>query len=119
MDQIHEWIKKPPETSRVVTITPKAAATILGIGTDTPGLNSHNRGRKPGKIKEYAEDMTKGTWHLTGDTIKFTKSGLLGDGQNRLYACVQGAQGVPDSCRVRDRRRCLPMARQGQAALHR
>jgi hypothetical protein len=89
MDQITEWIKKPPDTSRVITITPKAAATILGVGTDTPGLNSHNRGRKPGKIKEYAEDMANGTWHLTGDTIKFTVSGLLGDGQNRLYACVR------------------------------
>jgi hypothetical protein len=89
MEQIHEWIKKPPETSRVVSITPKAAATILGVGTDSPGLNSHNRGRKPSKIKEYAEDMTNSQWHLTGDTIKFTKSGLLGDGQNRLYACVR------------------------------
>lgn len=89
MDQINEWIKKPPETSRVITFTPKAAATILGVGTDTPGMNSHNRGRKPSKIKEYAEDMTNGTWHLTGDTIKFTKSGVLGDGQNRLYACVR------------------------------
>ena len=69
--------------------TPKAAATILGVGTDSPGLNSHNRARKPGKIKEYAHDMASSAWHLTGDTIKFTKSGLLGDGQNRLYACVR------------------------------
>lgn len=89
MDQINEWIKNPPDTSRVVTFTPKASETILGIGSDTPGLNSHNRGRKPAKIKEYADDMANGTWHLTGDTIKFTKSGLLGDGQNRLYACAR------------------------------
>jgi hypothetical protein len=89
MDQINDWIKKPPETSRVISITPKAAATILGVGTDSPGLNSHNRARKPSKIKEYATDMASGTWHLTGDTIKFTKGGLLGDGQNRLYACVR------------------------------
>jgi hypothetical protein len=89
MDQIMDWIKNPPETSRVITITPKAAATILGVGTDSPGLNSHNRGRKPGKIREYSTDMETGQWHLTGDTIKFTKGGLLGDGQNRLYACVR------------------------------
>lgn len=89
MEQIVEWIKNPPETSRVITFTPKAAATILGIGTDTAGMNSHNRGKKPSKIKEYANDMENSTWHLTGDTIKFTTSGLLGDGQNRLYACVR------------------------------
>ncbi len=89
MDQLNEWIKKPPETSRVIMITPKAAATILGVGTDTAGMNSHNRARKPSKIKEYANDMENSTWHLTGDTIKFTKSGVLGDGQNRLYACVR------------------------------
>jgi hypothetical protein len=89
MDQINEWIKNPPETSRVVSFTPKAAATILGVGTDTPGMNTHNRARKPSKIKEYANDMESQAWHLTGDTIKFTKTGKLGDGQNRLYACVR------------------------------
>lgn len=89
MEQLTEWIKKPPETSRVVMITPKAAETILGIGTEGPGLNSHNRARKPGKIKEYANDMANSGWHLTGDTIKFTKAGVLGDGQNRLYACAR------------------------------
>jgi hypothetical protein len=89
MDQIKEMIADPPERSVVMTITPKVAATILGVGTDGPGLNSHNRGRKPSKIREYATDMGGGQWHLTGDTIKFTKSGLLGDGQNRLYGCVR------------------------------
>lgn len=89
MEQIANWIKNPPETSRVILYTPKAAEAILGYGTDTPGLNSHNRGRKPSKIREYANDMTNGQWHLTGDTIKFTRSGLLGDGQNRLYACIR------------------------------
>lgn len=89
MDQLTEWIANPPETSRVMMITPKMAATILGVGTDTPGMNSHNRARKPSKIKEYANDMVNGQWHITGDTIKFTRSGRLGDGQNRLYACVR------------------------------
>lgn len=89
MEQIMEWIKNPPETSRVITITPKVASVILGVGTDAGGLNTHNRGRKPSKIREYANDMEKGQWHLTGDTVKFTKGGLLGDGQNRLYACVR------------------------------
>lgn len=89
MEQIAYWIKNPPETSRVITFTPKAAATILGIGSETSGLNSHNRAKKPSKIREYASDMENGVWHITGDTIKFTTSGALGDGQNRLFGCVK------------------------------
>lgn len=89
MEQLTHWIKNPPETSRVITFTPKAAEIILGVGTEENGLNTHNRAKKPSKIKEYAGDMGLGEWHLTGDTVKFTKSGRLGDGQNRLFACVK------------------------------
>lgn len=91
IDQIKEWIKNPPENSRVITFTPKIAAEILGeqIDGDKVGLNTHNRHKKPKKVKEYSEDMTDGDWKFTGDTVKFCKSGALGDGQNRLYACIR------------------------------
>lgn len=84
---IEKWIKEPPETSRVITITPKVAGALLGIGGDGVGRNTHNRHKKPSKIAEYSNDMIDGQWRLTGDTIKFTVSGAIGDGQNRLMAC--------------------------------
>lgn len=86
---LDHYIKEPPETSRVFTFTPKMAATILGLGGDGVGRNTHNRNRKLKKINEYADDMTDNQWRLTGDTIKFTQSGALGDGQNRLFACAK------------------------------
>ena len=91
MSLIRGWIKDPPENSRVLTFTPKVAAEILGLQPDGDGvgMNTHNRARKPAKIKEYADDMADGEWKLTGDTIKFTVSGAVGDGQNRLLGCVK------------------------------
>jgi hypothetical protein len=80
-------IKEPPENSRILTVTPELAQWIL------ENINTNNRRQRPGKIKAWAAVMAAGDWLLTGDTIKFGKSGALIDGQNRLAACFRG--GVP------------------------
>jgi hypothetical protein len=80
LDQLR---KNPPENSRRVTITPHLAEHIL------LSLNSNNRPRRSNSVKQYADDMAGGRWRLTGDTIKFGKSGILRDGQHRLAACVR------------------------------
>lgn len=84
LDQLR---KNPPENSRRVTITPLLAEHIL------LSLNSSNRPRRSNSVKQYADDMMGGRWRLTGDTVKFGKSGILRDGQHRLAACVRA--GVP------------------------
>ena len=76
-------IVSPPENSRIVVFNPQLAKWVL----DT--YNHNNRPKKPGKIKEYAEDMVNEKWGLTGETIKFSDQGRLVDGQNRLMACVR------------------------------
>lgn len=78
-------IKHPPETSRVLTITPALAERIL----TTRNLN--NRPMKSGKIKDYARDLKEGRWGLTGDTLKFASDGSLRDGQNRLAAVIRAS----------------------------
>lgn len=78
-------IKHPPETSRVLTITPELAERIL------TQRNLNNRPMKSGKIKDYARDLKEGRWGLTGDTLKFGKDGSLRDGQNRLAAVIRAA----------------------------
>lgn len=80
---LEELIKNPPENSRVISISSALAEWILRE------LNPQNRNKRPAKIKRFAADMDAGKWELTGDTIKFGKSGLLRDGQNRLTACVR------------------------------
>lgn len=86
VEQLDALIRRPPQNSRVVTFTPELAEWIVS------NLNDNNRRKRPGKIRRFAEAMQKG-WGLTGDTIKFGKSGVLLDGQNRLSACVRA--GVP------------------------
>ena len=80
-------IKNPPQNSRVIEVTPEVATFIL------EELNIGNRNRKTMKIAEYARDMQRGKWTLTGEALKFGTDGLLKDGQNRLAACMRA--GVP------------------------
>lgn len=75
-------IQNPPENSRVCVFSPDLAASIL------EDLNGQNRSQRPMRIRRFARDMTEKRWLLSGDTIKFGRSGLLRDGQNRLQACV-------------------------------
>jgi hypothetical protein len=82
-EQLMEFIKAPPETSRVLTITPELATLIL------ERLNTGNRRKRSTNIARFAEAMADQLWVLTGDTLKFSKQAVLIDGQNRLSACVR------------------------------
>src|ERR1700736_194540 len=62
---IETYLMNPPETSVIIVIDPKTAKTIL----DT--RNGQNRPPKPNKVQQFAADMTRDRWGLTGDTIKF------------------------------------------------
>lgn len=85
--QLMEFIKNPPENSRVIVITPGLAALIL------KNLNSRNRKLRPTKIKRMGADMGASNWKLTGVPLIFSRGNILLDGQNRLTACVRS--GVP------------------------
>lgn len=83
---IEHYLKNPPQTSRVIVIDPGSAQKIL------EQRNQGNRPPKPNKVQQFAADITKARWGLTGDTIKFAPDGRLLDGQNRLAACVRANQ---------------------------
>lgn len=83
MSRLNALVRAKPETSRILEITPALAELILSQ------KNVSNRPMKPGKIKEYANDLRAGRWGLTGDTLKFAPDGTLKDGQNRLAAVVR------------------------------
>lgn len=71
----------------VVMITPEIADRWLK-------RNTGNRKLKPKEIDRYARDMASGNWTLTGEAIKFAKTGRLLDGQNRLAAVVKSGATV-------------------------
>lgn len=98
--RIKRYIMNPPENSRVFTITPTVARSLL------EAYNTENRARKPRSLQRYMGDMKDRKWFVTGDTVKFSDRGLLRDGQHRLMACVASAMpfvthvifGVDDRC---------------------
>lgn len=83
LKRIERYISNPPENSRVFTITPDVAVAILD------GKNNNNRPKSAAEVKKLADHMSARKWNLTGDTIKFSESGILLDGQHRLSACAQ------------------------------
>lgn len=50
--------------------------------------------RKPSKhvVAQYAKDMNRNKWLITGDTVKFNTAGQLFDGQQRLMALLESNQ---------------------------
>jgi hypothetical protein len=70
------------EDTHIINVTPELAKEWLD-------KNHHNRPLSQTVINNYAEDMKEGLWSFTGDTIKFSKDGMLLDGQHRLAAVVK------------------------------
>jgi hypothetical protein len=67
-------------------VTPTLARKWLGQNAE------NNRKPKTARIPQYARDMHNGNWRATGETIKFDPSGVLLDGQNRLYAAIEASE---------------------------
>lgn len=70
----------------IQTITPEDAQVLLQTN-----VNNRNLSRR--RVEMYANDIRRGQWKLTGDTIKLAKNPKTGevrliDGQHRLHAIV-------------------------------
>lgn len=75
----------------VQTITPEDAKVLLQTN-----VNNRNLSRR--RVEMYANDIKRGMWKLTGDSIKLAKNPKTGevrliDGQHRLHAIV--VAGIP------------------------
>lgn len=67
------------------TITPGRAAALLK-------RNPRNRALKERRIAEVADDIRHARFDLNGETIILSDEGLLNDGQNRLWACIDAGK---------------------------
>ena len=52
-------------------------------------LNTHNRNKKPHQIKKIIHDIKRGDWTLTNQGVGISNTGVLIDGQNRLFAMAE------------------------------
>ena len=57
--------------------------------------NTINRAQKNTAKERYMRDMSEGRWTRNGETIIFSSSGRLLNGQNRLTACVDSGASFP------------------------
>lgn len=65
------------------------------VAQDWLARNTLNRRIRPRVVEGYARDMIAGHWRMSGEAIKFSKSGQLLDGQHRLQAVVASGATVP------------------------
>ena len=87
MVDANNWQGKVEPYARCITITPQLAQHVLD---DYKRLN---RKVSTAKINTYAERMETGDWFgLTGQTIIFSKTGVLLDGYQRLAAVVKSGK---------------------------
>ncbi len=85
------------ETVELVDVTPDLAREWLGY-------NTHNRNIRQGVVLAYAADMTEGHWLWNGESLKFSVTDVLLDGQHRLLAVIDAGvtvkmlvvRGLPD-----------------------
>jgi hypothetical protein len=79
--------KYPAILTDIAEITPEIATELLS-------RNTHNRRVKASKITQMVRDILAGHWELNGEAIKFSQTGVLLDGQNRLTAVVQAEKSI-------------------------
>lgn len=83
LEQFYALVEKPPLHSVVAEISPAVAKYILAkMNTKNRPMQHHHWGR-------IGYQITNNIFELTGDTIKFSESGRLLDGQHRLEAAAK------------------------------
>lgn len=80
---LQSLVSKPPFRSVVLRFSPEAAEHVLKI------TNNNNRPLTPKNVDIIRQSLKRDSFDLTGDTLKFSRSGMLLDGQHRLQACVK------------------------------
>lgn len=85
-------IGNPPQNLALpMVITPSMAQVMMERNKDDEW---QNRPSSESGLRRYARSMLKG-WKYTGETIIFSKSGRLLNGQHRLLACIQASVAFP------------------------
>lgn len=91
---IGTWLvqQKLPREAEIISyqvmVSPRVASQWLL-------LNQGNRNPSKSKIRRFAAAIKAGCWTLNGETVKFSATGRLLDGQSRLRAIVEAGVAVP------------------------
>ena len=72
----------------IILIGPDLAAEYLKHNTKNRSINARH-------VEFLADQMSYGEFKENGDTVRFTKSGILVDGQHRLLAIIKSGATIP------------------------
>ncbi len=74
-----------------VSVRWTSSGLIARIGPDEASalLGAKNRHLRPSHVRKLAREMTNGWWDLNGESMKFSHSGDLLDGQHRCHAIIE------------------------------
>jgi hypothetical protein len=86
--EFNELIRNPPLHSVVIDIAPKVAEQLMKLS------NTKNRPKQTKHSQRICVEASSGSYEVTGDTIKFSKKGVLLDGQHRLDGCIKGKTAI-------------------------
>lgn len=86
--EFNELIRNPPLHSVVIEIGPKAAEQLMKLS------NTKNRPKQTHHAQKLGAALSSDGYELTGDTIKFSKKGVLLDGQHRLDGCIKSKASI-------------------------
>lgn len=81
----HAAVPTGPEF-KIVDVNPSVALEWLAHNHD-------NRTVSTDRVRQYADQMRRGQWRLTGDAVRFDTTDRLVDGQHRLLAVLEAAAG--------------------------
>jgi hypothetical protein len=73
--------------TETITVTPKLAEQWLNG-------NTHNRALRDPHVDFLASEITGGRWKENGETIKFSPTKQLIDGQHRLFAVIEAGKSI-------------------------
>lgn len=82
------WLNSCIERSQVGQVAELAILTP-GLAGELLRRNPDNRGIRPAKSAQYANDIRAGRWDANGEPIIISREGLLNDGQHRANAVVE------------------------------
>lgn len=81
--QFNALIKSPPLHSVVIEIAPEVAGQLLKLS------NTKNRPKQSTHASHIGSVIAGDEYEMTGDTVKFSRTGKLLDGQHRLDGCIK------------------------------
>ncbi len=91
-ERLRRMISQRGVHAQFMFISPAVARTMMERNGDDEW---RNRCDSPTLQERYGRAMSEDRWTLTGETIIFSTSGYLLNGQNRLKACIAVSRGFP------------------------